>query len=421
MRSKYDADGTALESARTLYEVSMFVKNRGIVAEADGLRVVADLLRSRDDEVVDYACRIAASFALDGPETVATLRDLGVHKLALGLATSSNPIVQSEAVNLLYWLAQDPESKQFLLDQNINTVIADAQVTAKDLTVARFLSHASNAVLPSTKSAGELANLVEQSSLTSSIRSARAALLSGAGAQVGEPSLSNPLRSAGPAEDHKAVEAYYAPKSGQEEAEDKQFGSVSAPKAEKPSVPEDVLEIDQVRLTFTLNIGNRRRLKKVLLSGNLQELGMWAPKKAPAMVQNARGEYQFELVLPSWRKEFEYKYAVVETLETDKDPKNPGKGKVTHDDFKWESGFIRKCKLDNSRLQKVDDNWESAEGLEDYAPASDEARPRSVTEQVPKSQSSKIAEEDKRPRSSSSQSNSGKQGWRKQQNKLYGK
>lgn len=40
------------------------------------------------------------------------LRDMGVHRRALELCTSTNSIVQSEAVNLIYWLAQDPESKQ---------------------------------------------------------------------------------------------------------------------------------------------------------------------------------------------------------------------------------------------------------------------------------------------------------------------
>merc|ERR1711998_516685 len=109
--------------------------------------------------------------------------------------TSTNPIVQSEAVNLVYWLAQDPESKQVMVDSNVSTILADAQVTAKDLTVAKFLSHASNAVLPTSKSAGELGNLVEQSSLTSSIRSARETLLSGAAASASIPAPGpSPLR-----------------------------------------------------------------------------------------------------------------------------------------------------------------------------------------------------------------------------------
>lgn len=30
------------------------------------------------------------------------------------------------------------------------------------------------------------------------------------------------------------------------------------------------------------------------------------------VIQSARGDYEFELTLPSWRREFEYKYAVVE-------------------------------------------------------------------------------------------------------------
>jgi len=391
LRKHQDGTATTLEVARSLYEFSMFAKNRKIVMDSDGLAVVGELLRSRDAEAVDYGCRIAAYFALDGPEVCLQLREMGVHRRAMDLATSPNTIVQSEAVNLVYWLAQDPESKQFMVDSNISTILADAQVTAKDLTVAKFLSHASNAVLPTAKSTGELANLVEQSSLTSSIRSARQSLLSGAAASASiQAPTSSLLDSAGIKDDPKATQPYYTPKAGQTEEEDKAFGAVPAPKAATPSVNEKPLEIDQVRVTFSLNIGNRRRLKKVLISGNVQELGMWAPKKAPQMFQSARGDYEFELVLPSWRKEFEYKYAVLQLTE---DGKN--------EDFVWESGFIRKCKLDNNRLQKVEDTWDGTEGLEDYAPASDDDRPRAATEQIGKGPVAEI-KDDSRGRASSS-------------------
>jgi len=360
--------------------------------------IVGELLRSRDEEVIDYACRIAAYFALDGPEVVLEMREMGVHRRALELTTSTNSIVQSEAVNLVYWLAQDPESKQFLVDSNVSTILGDAQVTAKDLTVAKFLSHASNAVLPTSKSAGELANLVEQSSLTSSIRSARDSLLSGAAAAASmrESAGPSPLRAPAPKDDAKATAPYYTPKTGAVEEEETGAGSVSAPKAATPAMTEKELEIDQVKLTFSLNVGNRKRLKKVLISGNIQELGMWAPKKAAAMFQSARGDYEFELTLPSWRREFEYKYAV---LELTPDGRN--------EDFVWESGFIRKCKLNNSRLQKVEDTWEGTEGLEDYAP--ENQRSRSVTEQLPgKGPVAAIKDGAERGRASSS----GSGGWR---------
>jgi len=289
-----------------------------------------------------------------------------------------------------------------LVDSNIGTILADAQVTAKDLTVAKFLSHASNAVLPSAKSAGELSNLVQQSSLTSSIRSARQSLLSGAAAASAVESTS-PLRSSVVKEDPKATQPYYTPKEGQVEEEDKGFGAVPAPKAATPATSETALEIDQVRLTFSLNIPNRRRLKKVLISGNVQELGMWGPKKASSMYQNARGDYEFELTLPSWRKEFEYKYAIMEATE---DGRN--------EDFVWESGFIRKCKLDNSRLQKVEDTWEGVAGLEDHAPK--DSRPRSATEkQTDNSQVAKVkGDTAQRERSSSAKTDQGGAGgsWR---------
>merc|ERR1711934_180233 len=163
---------TILDVARGLYEFSMFANNRKIVLDSDGMAVIGEMLRSRDDEAVDYGCRIAAYFALDGPEVCLQMREMGVHRRAMDLVTSANTIVQSEAINLVYWLAQDPESKQFMIDSNIGTILADAQVTAKDLTVAKFLSHASNAMLPTARSTAELGNLVLQSSLTSSIRSA---------------------------------------------------------------------------------------------------------------------------------------------------------------------------------------------------------------------------------------------------------
>ena len=43
------------------------------------------------------------------------------------------------------------------------------------------------------------------------------------------------------------------------------------------------------------------------------------------------------------------------------------------EDHIWESGFIRKCKLDNDRLKRVHDTWDSAEGLQNYAPGVDKA------------------------------------------------
>jgi len=205
----------------------------------------------------------------------------------------------------------------------------------------------------------------------------------------------SPLRLPPSKDDAKATAPYYTPKTGATEPEDTSVGAVSAPKAEQPAAAEEVLEIDQVKLTFSLSIANRKRLKKVLISGNIQELGMWAPKKAAAMFQSARGDYEFELTLPSWRREFEYKYAVVEVTP---DGKN--------EDFVWESGFIRKCKLNNSRLQKVEDAWEGTEGLEDYAP---DQRGRSATEQLPgKGQVAAIKDGSERGRASSS----GSGGWR---------
>ena len=422
LRKQADGSMTGLQVGQTVYQFAMFgasqpvvlrhvlvahllcsfffaAKSRDILRGADGLNLVADLLRSRDDETTDYGCRIAAYFALDGPEVCAQMRELGVHRRALELVTSTNSTVQSEAVNLVYWLSQDPESKQFLIDQNVGAILSDAQVTAKDLTVAKFLSHCSNAVLPPAKSAAELGTLVEQSSLTSSIRSARQALLSGAepSAEPPKPSVS-PLRSKQVSDhDNKATQPYYAPKSGipQEESTES-VGGLSAPKANQATSNEEPLTIDQVKLTFSLAIQNRKRLKKVVIAGNIQELGMWAPKKAALMFQNARGDYEFELLLPSWRREFEYKYAVVERTE-----------KGDNEDFVWESGFIRKCKLDNNRLQKVEDAWESEAGLEDFAPGNNDAqRSRSVTEGPAKTSASKV-KDDARGRSQS-----GGGGWR---------
>ena len=346
-------------------------------------------------QTVDYGCRIAAYMAHDGPEVCSSMKEIGVHRRALELAASPNSIVQSEAVNLIYWLSQDPESKQFLIDQNVGAILSDAQVTAKDLTVAKFLSHTSNAVLPTAKSAAELGNLVEQSSLTSSIRSARQALLSGAEPSPAQP-MPSPLRAKTVAnEDVKATQPYYTPKSGIPD-DDKGTGSSSltAPKAKQAQTSEAPLEIDQVKLTFSLSLSNRKRLKKVLISGNIQELGMWGPKKAAPMFQNARGDYEFEILLPSWRREFEYKYAIVQRTEDG-----------SSEDFVWESGFIRKCKLNNARLQKVEDAWETEAGLEDFAPGNDQ-RGRSVTEGPAKSTTQKV-KDDARGRSQS-----GGGGWR---------
>ena len=252
-------------------------------------------------------------------------------------------------------------------------------------------------MLPTAKSAGELSNLVEQSSLTSSIRSARKTLLSGAAAPEPVKPSGSPLRSTKTSnEDNKATQPYYTPKEGAADDDNvDSAGSVLAPKAEQATSNDEPLEIDQVKVTFSLSVAARKKLKKVLISGNIQELGMWGPKKAATMFQNARGDYEFEILLPSWRREFEYKYALVERAP---DGKN--------EDFVWESGFIRKCKLDNSRLQKVEDTWEGTDGLETAA-KDDSQRPRAETEGPTKGKANQI-KADARGRSQSG----GGGGWR---------
>lgn len=44
----------------------------------------------------------------------------------------------------------------------------------------------------------------------------------------------------------QATQPYYTPKTGAVDEEDNATGSVSAPKADQPMAPEDLVEIDQV-------------------------------------------------------------------------------------------------------------------------------------------------------------------------------
>jgi len=353
-----------LATARSLYELAIFSKNRKITLEANGLSVVSELLRSSDEDVRAYGLSTCAALAADGADACAALREISVHRKALELVGSQHPAVQCAAINLIYWLAQDPESKCFLRDNSGEAILSDLAVVSKDIVTSKLLNHAINSLLTTSKSCEELSALVDQSSLTSSLRSAREGLLSGSAA-AGErttlasaASLKHELHKSDPSN----TQSYYAVGEGASDAGDRTVGAEQAPRAEVPHVAEEELQIDQVRVTFELQMPGQRGVSKVLLSGNTQELGRWQPKGSITMWQNARGDFQAEVVLPSWLREIEYKYAVVKGDET-----------------VWESGFIRKFKMSSERMQQIEDTWEGVEGLEDYAPG----RNRAATEQLP--------------------------------------
>lgn len=389
------SEADQLNTARALYELAIFGKNRTITLEADGLSVVTELLRSSNEEVVAYALSICAQLAAEGADACASLKGVSVPRKALELVVSRNPEVQASAVNLVYWLAQDPESKAFLRNSGAESILSDQAVIAKDIITSKLLNHTINALLTTSKSASELTQLVEDSSLTSSIRSARESLLSGAASGAARASLADAasLKHELAKADPSVTQPYYSVHTGKQEDEDQKVGLDQAPKAEVPTVKDEELQIDQVRITFTLAMPSRRGVSKVLLSGANQELGRWQPKSALAMWQNARGDWQAELTLPSWLRELEYKYAVVQV-------------KDTQEEFVWESGFIRKFKLTSERMQQVADTWEGVEGLEDFAPPS---RERAVTERA-----APAASEDKRSRSSSA----GPGNWRSNYRKI---
>jgi len=359
------SDEDQLATARSLYELAIFSQNRKITLEADGLSVVTELLRCGDEDVRAYALSTCAALAADGADACAALREISVHRKALELVGSQHPAVQCAAVNCIYWLAQDPESKCFLRDNNAETILSDLAVVSKDIVTSKLLNHAINSLLTTSKSCCELSSLVEQSSLTSSLRSARQGLLSGAASAAEKTtlaaaaSLKHELSKSDPAN----TQAYYSVGEGQPDASENPVGAEQAPRAHVPKVVEEELSIDQVRVTFELSMPGQRGISKVLLSGNTQELGRWQPKDSMTMWQNARGNFQAEIVLPSWLREIEYKYAVV---------------KGEHKDTVWESGFIRKFKLTSERMQQIEDTWEGVEGLEDFAPA----RGRAATEQI---------------------------------------
>merc|ERR1711865_5554 len=359
------SDEDQLATARSLYELAIFSQNRKITLEADGLSVVTELLRCGDEDVRAYALSTCAALAADGADACAALREISVHRKALELVGSQHPAVQCAAVNCIYWLAQDPESKCFLRDNNAETILSDLAVVSKDIVTSKLLNHAINSLLTTSKSCCELSSLVEQSSLTSSLRSARQGLLSGAASAAEKTtlaaaaSLKHELSKSDPAN----TQAYYSVGEGQPDASEDPVGAETAPRAHVPKVVEEELSIDQVRVTFELSMPGQRGISKVLLSGNTRELGRWQPKDSMTMWQNARGNFQAEIVLPSWLREIEYKYAVV---------------KGEHKDTVWESGFIRKFKLTSERMQQIEDTWEGVEGLEDFAPA----RGRAATEQI---------------------------------------
>merc|ERR1711934_12535 len=381
------SDSDQLDTARSIYELAIFARNRKLILEAEGLSVITELLRSANDDVCNYAVSICASLAADGVEACAALRDSAVHRKALELATSKSPEVQGSAINLIYWLAQDPESKAFLRESGAETILSDCAVLSKDIVTSRLLNHSINSLLTTSKSAVELSELVESSSLTSSLRSAREGLLSGSAAASHKSALAEAasLKHELDKSDPHVTQPYYSVGEGKADDDATQtVGADHAPKAEVPAVKDDELQVDQVRVTFTLSMPSRHGVSKVLLSGNLQELGRWQPKASQTMWQNARGDYQVELTLPSWLREIEYKYAVVQVRENT-------------EEFVWESGFIRKLKLSAQRMQQVEDTWEGVEGLEDFAPPQ---RGRAATEQITATASS----DEKSERSASARS-----------------
>eukprot|EP00656_Telonema_subtile_P055260 TRINITY_DN8494_c0_g1_i1.p1 TRINITY_DN8494_c0_g1~~TRINITY_DN8494_c0_g1_i1.p1 ORF type:complete len:424 (+),score=128.58 TRINITY_DN8494_c0_g1_i1:121-1392(+) len=386
-----------LNTARGLYELAIFGKNRQITLEADGLSVVKELLRSTNEEVVAYALSICAQLAGDGADACAALKEVAVHRKALELVCSKTAEVQASAVNLVYWLAQDPESKAFLRNSGAESILSDQAVIAKDIITCKLLNHTINALLPTSKSASELTQLVEDSNLTSSLRSARESLLSGAASGAARTTLADAasLKHELAKSDPTATEAYYSVRAGKEDESEQKVGLEQAPKAEVPMIKDEELQIDQMRITFTLNMPSRRGVSKVLLSGAHQELGRWQPKAALGMWQNARGDWQAELTLPSWLRELEYKYAVVQV-------------KDNKEEFIWESGFIRKFKLSSERMQQVGDTWEGVEGLEDFAPPAN--RDRAATERA----TSAPAKDDKRTRTNSA----GPGNWRSNYRKM---
>eukprot|EP00658_Telonema_sp_P-2_P022485 TRINITY_DN18996_c0_g1_i1.p1 TRINITY_DN18996_c0_g1~~TRINITY_DN18996_c0_g1_i1.p1 ORF type:complete len:273 (-),score=88.31 TRINITY_DN18996_c0_g1_i1:252-1070(-) len=267
--------------------------------------------------------------------------------------------------------------------------------SSKDIITSKLLNHAINSLLSTSKSCSELSQLVQDSDLTSSLRSARESLLSAAAHSSARQTLSDAasLRHELAKSDPSATQPYYSVSSGKKDDVEDKVGANQAERAEVPAIKDEELQIDQVRVTFTLSVPSRKGISKVVLSGNTQELGRWQPKQAITMWQNARGDYQAELTLPSWMRELEYKYAVVQV-------------KGSNEEFVWESGFIRKFKLGSERMQQLSDSWEGVEGLEDFAPPT---RERAVTERA-----QHVSEEDKRDRSASA----GPGNWRSNYRKI---
>merc|ERR1712166_995015 len=65
-----------LATARSLYELAIFSKNRKITLEANGLSVVSELLRSSDEDVRAYGLSTCAALAADGADACAALREI---------------------------------------------------------------------------------------------------------------------------------------------------------------------------------------------------------------------------------------------------------------------------------------------------------------------------------------------------------
>merc|ERR1712166_1438195 len=217
------SDEDQLATARSLYELAIFSQNRKITLEADGLSVVTELLRCGDEDVRAYALSTCAALAADGADACAALREISVHRKALELVGSQHPAVQCAAINLIYWLAQDPESKCFLRDNSGEAILSALAVVSKDIVTSKLLNHAINSLLTTSKSCEELSALVDQSSLTSSLRSAREGLLSGSAA-AGErttlasaASLKHELHKSDPSN----TQSYYAVGEGASDAGDR--------------------------------------------------------------------------------------------------------------------------------------------------------------------------------------------------------
>eukprot|EP00762_Andalucia_godoyi_P002376 ANDGO_02799.mRNA.1 hypothetical protein len=160
-----------------LYQLSLFSKNRRILM--NDLDILARLASHLD---LEYCVRVLQLYAQDGDEPIAVLRAANVPRRTVDMlnADGASRNLKMALIGLVYWLAQDKDAKQMLVDAQAEDTIRaiQASVAANSSGASghaagevaeeygsmfsKFVEYALNSLAPQTKSRSELRTMLQR-------------------------------------------------------------------------------------------------------------------------------------------------------------------------------------------------------------------------------------------------------------------